>query len=544
MSMTNPILDFRPRLFVRGDVDGFFGLALDNLIQVLLISSLWTQVLGFSTERLYGRVMPGVAVSLVIGNLFYAWQARALARRTGRTDVCALPYGINTVSLIGYVFLVMLPAKLAASARGASPEEAEQIAFAAGVLAAIGSGVLEGCAAFVIGWLRRWTPRAAMLATLGGIAITFISAGFLWKTFASPLVAFLPLGAVLLTYFGRVRFPLGLPGGLVAVALGTSLAWLTGMVHFDSATFAVASTQLGLHLPVPVLGSVVRGVGEGALWTTLGVVIPMGLFTVIGSLQNLESASAAGDDYPTRPSLLANGIGTLLGAGFGSPFPTTIYIGHPGWKALGARIGYSVINGAFFTVVGCTGTAALVGYLVPIEAGMAIVLWIGIIMVAQAFQATPRSHAPAVAVGLLPGIAAWGALMLKTGLRTAGLGQPGRPFSDSLVGALGQADVAARGAFALEQGFLLTSMVWAALTVEIIERRFTRAALWALAGAVLSLVGLIHGYAYTVADTVQALGFGKAWPFALAYALLAVLLALGKTFRSDDGAGHAAHASE
>ena len=127
-----------PRLFVRGDVDGFFGLALDNLIQVLLISALWIHVLGFSTERLYGRVLPGVAISLVIGNLFYAWQARELARRTGRSDVCALPYGINTVSLIGYVFLVMLPAKLAASHRGASLAEAEQIAFAAGVVAAIG----------------------------------------------------------------------------------------------------------------------------------------------------------------------------------------------------------------------------------------------------------------------------------------------------------------------------------------------------------------------------------------------------------------------
>jgi AGZA family xanthine/uracil permease-like MFS transporter len=61
---------FQPRLFVRGDIDGFFGLALDNLIQVLLISSLWTQVLGFSTARLYGRILPGVAISLVVGNLF------------------------------------------------------------------------------------------------------------------------------------------------------------------------------------------------------------------------------------------------------------------------------------------------------------------------------------------------------------------------------------------------------------------------------------------------------------------------------------------
>jgi adenine/guanine/hypoxanthine permease len=182
-------------------------------------------------------------------------------------------------------------------------------------------------------------------------------------------------------------------------------------------------------------------------------------------------------------------------------------------------------------------------YLVPIEAGMAIVLWIGIVMVAQAFQATPREHAPAVAVGLLPGIAAWGALMLKTGMRVAGLGSSERPFTPAILDAIGRADVAAAGAFALEQGFLLTSMVWAAITVEIIERRFVRAALWALGGSALSMAGLVHSYAFTTADTVQDIAFAKAWPFALGYAALALLLALGRFAKRDDGSDHAGPAA-
>src|SRR5207237_925680 len=89
--------------FVRGDLDGFFGLALDNLVQLLLIDNLCRFVLGFPPDLLYGRVLPACAVSLLVGNLFYAWQAHRLAARTGRTDVCALPYGINTVSLIAHV---------------------------------------------------------------------------------------------------------------------------------------------------------------------------------------------------------------------------------------------------------------------------------------------------------------------------------------------------------------------------------------------------------------------------------------------------------
>jgi AGZA family xanthine/uracil permease-like MFS transporter len=130
----------------------------------------------------------------------------------------------------------------------------------------------------------------------------------------------------------------------------------------------------------------------------------MGIFNVLGSLQNIESAAAAGDSFPTAASLAMNGVGTIAAALFGSCFPTTLYIGHPGWKALGARAGYSILNAALFTVLCLTGSLAFVAWLVPIEAGMAIVLWIGIMMAAQSFEATPRHHAPAVVMGLLPGL--------------------------------------------------------------------------------------------------------------------------------------------
>src|SRR6187397_1050293 len=119
------------RWIVRGDIDGFFGLAIDNLVQLLLIDTLCRFVLGFSSELIYTRILPGAAVSILIGNLAYAHQARALARRTHRTDVCALPYGINTVSLIAHVFLVMLPAKALATAAGAA--DPARVAWQAGL---------------------------------------------------------------------------------------------------------------------------------------------------------------------------------------------------------------------------------------------------------------------------------------------------------------------------------------------------------------------------------------------------------------------------
>jgi AGZA family xanthine/uracil permease-like MFS transporter len=527
------------RPFVRGDIDGFFGLALDNLVQLLLIDALCRSpyILGFSDELVRGTILPGAAMSLVVGNLFYAWQAHQLAKQSGRDDVCALPYGINTVSLFAHVFLVMLPAKLAAEAAGL--EDPSRVAWQAGLLACIGSGLIELGGSFIADKLRRITPRAALLSTLAGIALGFISLGFLFRTFAHPIVGLSTLGVVLLVYFGRVKFKGGLPGGFVAVAIGTALAWAIGLAPEGPAPVNSA----GLMLPVPVLGDVLAALSEpGMLAAYFAVILPMGLFNLVGSLQNLESAEAAGDRYPVVPSLAVNGAGSIVAALFGSCFPTTIYIGHPGWKAMGARAGYSVLNGVFVTIVCLTGTLAWITWVVPVEAGMAIVLWIGLVITAQAFQVTPKLHAPAVVIGILPGVAAWGAMMAKAGLMAAGMGNPEKPFDADLIAAFHLGGTWIDGAFALEQGFIFTAMILSTATVLIIERKFTIAGLWLLAAALLSSVGLMHGYRWTVGDTV--LDVFAPWDhperlsFTLGYLAMAAVLFLAPSVTEPDEVDH------
>jgi len=507
------------RWFVRGDVDGFFGLALDNLVQLLVIDALCRHALGFPADLVRGTILPGAAVSVLAGNLYYAWQAMRLARRTGRTDVTALPFGINTVSLFAFVFLVMLPAKLAAQAAGAA--DPARVAWQAGLVACLGSGLVELAGALLAERIRRATPRAALLSTLAGIALGFISLGFLLRAFSRPVVGFATLGIVLLTYFGQVRFRGRLPGGLVAVVLGTFLAWATGIAPVGAAPATAATWSP----PVPVLGGLWEALSGGHLGTYLSVILPMGLFTLVGSLQNVESAEAAGDAYPTLPSLTVNGLSTVVAACLGSCFPTTLYIGHPGWKALGARAGYSILNGIFVAVVALSGTLSWIAWAVPVDAGLAIVVWIGIVISAQAFQVVPRTHAPAVVMGLLPGIASWGVLMAKSGLRAAGVGAPGGPpLTEGVVDAFLGSDVWMRGGFALDQGFIFTAMILSAGTVMIIERRFRAAAGWFAVGAALSAAGLMHAWRLTPQDAVMDLR--PAWPFVAGYAFVAAVLLL------------------
>jgi AGZA family xanthine/uracil permease-like MFS transporter len=255
----------------------------------------------------------------------------------------------------------------------------------------------------------------------------------------------------------------------------------------------------------------------------------MGIFNVVGSLQNIESAEAAGDSFKTFPSLMANGLGSVVAALFGSVFPTTIYIGHPGWKRLGARSGYSALNGIFIAFLCLTGTIQTVLGIIPLEAGIGILLYIGIVIVAQSFQATPREHAPAVALGIVPALAGWGLLMVEIGLRAAGksLFEVGlEPFSKE--------SFAIHGMISLERGFIFTSMILAAIGVALIEKRFRSAALWSLAASVFSALGVIHAYELTRAGVTSRFGFLAAPEFAAAYLMLALLfLIIARTAKSE-----------
>ena len=516
-----------PRWFVRQDLDGFFGLALDNLIQILVIVSLTQNVLKFPSSLIYGRILPSIALSLIVGNFYYSWVAYQQGKRERRSDITALPYGINTVSLFAYIFLVMLPVRLEALSQGATSELAAEAAWQAGLVACLGSGLIELVGSWGAEKLRKLTPRAALLSTLAGIALTFISIGFFLRTYANPLVGIVPLGVILLTYFGGVKFTIPgtrwtIPGGLLAVLLGMALAWGTGLNQWNSEVFQQAIAPINFYQPHLNLGALWQA--KGVLLSYFSVILPMGLFNLVGSLQNIESAEAAGDAYPTAPCLAVNGIGTIVAALFGSCFPTTIYIGHPGWKEMGAKVGYSWLNGLVMGLLCLSGTVGLLVYFVPIDSGMAILLWIGIVIVTQSFNATPIKHAPAVVIGILPGIAAWGALLAKNALRVAGLGTPEKPFNPDLIPAFQGTDTYISGAFALEQGLIFSSMILAAITVYILERDFAKAGIWALVAAALAWVGLLHSYAWTIGDTVLKLGWGAGYPWAISYALLALLL--------------------
>ncbi len=487
--------------FVKGDLDGFFGLAVDNLVQVLVIVALCKSYCGFGDELIYFRILPGIAVSLLIGNLYYAWHARRVARRDGNLACTALPYGINTPSMFAFILFILAPVY--------QKTGDADLTWRVGLVACIGSGVIEFLGAFLGAWIRRITPRAALLSALAAIGVIFIASPFAFQIFERPLVAMVPMFIVLIAYFAKVRFPFGLPGGFVAVILGTALAWTVPFVA-EPSMMSVQAVQdavggLGnLHLPRSCWAEIVDlfRSNPDKILAYLGVIVPMGLINAIGSLQNIESAEAAGDRFSTGPCMAVNGIGSIAAGLFGSCFPTTIYIGHPGWKALGARCGYSIINGLFFTIVFVLGLGALIVSIVPMEAGIAIVMWIGIIITAQSYEAVPTRHYAAVAISFFPAVAMMAVLAVPNILIGVGAPDGILPMIHAHGAALETPELRTDqwwpiGIYALagaNSGFIITCIIISAISAFLIDRRFKTAGIWCLLAAVVTLVGFQHAY--------------------------------------------------
>ena len=108
----------RYRWAAAGDVNAFFGLMLDNVMNLVILAGILIFVFGFPEDLVYRRMFPGTALGVMFGDLVYTWMAFRLARREGRSDVTAMPLGLDAPSTIGMAFTVLGPAYLAAKAHG------------------------------------------------------------------------------------------------------------------------------------------------------------------------------------------------------------------------------------------------------------------------------------------------------------------------------------------------------------------------------------------------------------------------------------------
>src|SRR5215212_5458960 len=475
--------EFKIRWWVPGDWNAFFGLFTNVALNVIVLSGLVLGVIEMPAEYVFGRILPALGIALPLGNLYYTYLAVQLARKEGRSDVTAMPYGPSVPHMFIVVFLIMLPIKLA----NPGPN-GWLLAWQAGLAWCFVIGVIVLLGAFIGPTIRKYTPRAAMLGTLAGISLAFISMRPAFQSWEVPWIAFITLGLILMSWVAGARLPLNIPAGLLAIIVGTAIAWIATMLGFTNLMHPTevgkALAQFSIHVPLPS-GDVVIGLyGIGPLLVTA---IPLGIYNFTEGMNNVESASAAGDDYSLRQILLADGIGAVVGSFLGSPFPPAVYIGHPGWKSIGGRIGYSLATGLCIGLVCLLGLVALLLAVIPLVAILPILLYIGVVIGAQAFQVTPREHAPAIVLALIPNIASWAQNTVDSALNAAGT-SAAKVGMDKLM----DAGVVYRGMEVLGSGAVLAGLMLGAIAVFVIDRHYSRAIVYSVIASGLALVGLIH----------------------------------------------------
>jgi adenine/guanine/hypoxanthine permease len=502
-------------LWVRGDLNALFGLGTNVMLNVIVLAGLCLFVLKLPAGSIvYGSILPALGIALPLGNLWYAYLAYRLAKAENRNTVTAMPYGPSVPHMFLVVFVVMLPTLISTKSPIKAWEAGLAWAFIVGIIILLG--------AFIGPTIRKYTPRAAMLGTLAGISITFISMRPVAQMLEVPYVAFAAFAIILVGWTANVRLPGNLPAGLVAVVVATLIGWLALWAGWATRTemsmqpLDQAFDFFGVHLPnlanVPHLFNGLSDIGP-----LLVTAIPLGVYNFTEGMNNVESAAAAGDSYNLRHILIADGIGAVVGSGLGSPFPPAVYIGHPGWKATGGRIGYSLATGVFVAVIAFTGLVGLLLALFPIQALVPIPLYIGLVIGAQAFQTTPRIQAAGVVLALIPNIASFVQGQIDNALVAAGLVAGGSGTGHVPLSSLIANGVIYDGLVRVGGGAVLAGLVLGAIAVFVIEREFLKAAIYSAAGAVLALFGFINAGSLTC--TSNGCDFSKTFDVFVAYLL-------------------------
>ena len=517
-----------------GDVNAFFGLMLDNVVNLVILAGILVFVFGFPEDLVYQRMFPGTALGVMFGDLVYTWLAFRLAKKTGRDDVTAMPLGLDAPSNIGMAFAVLGPAFLAAKAAGLDTEAAGVQAWHIGMATMVLIGIFKLIMSFFGAAIQRAIPQAGLLGTLGGIGIALLGALQLGDLFAEPVVGMVSLGILIYGLIAKIKLPFGIPEVLGSVLVGTVFYYGLGLAGLTHAPISAPQLSFPFGFPMPTLGFI-DGLPVAAT-VYLPVAIPFAVLTVIGGINVTESARIAGDDYDTREILLTEAVATLLAGVCGGVSQSTPYIGQPAYKAMGGRAAYTLATGLFVGLGGIFGYIPFMAQVLPIPALTPILLFVAVDIVEQSFHAVPKKHAAAVTFAMFPNIAQLLQIILDMATGGIALKAALDPKAVEEALKLPGSFVEKFGVFVmLAHGFILTGMLWGGAIAFLIDRKIRATVVTLLAAAVLTLFGVIHsvkpdGGAYLPWNIASHLHFHWALGY-VAFAVLILLLSQSRAFR-------------
>lgn len=496
--------------FQLGDLDGFMQHFLNNLGTSLIVAKLLTDT--YYNPRLnsdYGadytaylqentavsvyldqvvneyvarRILVGLAMSIIAGSLYYTWMAvRVHGDREGDNKATSMPFGVNTPAAFAFLGGILGPVakrEFDSCFRAyiendfGSPddvsmclEDAINTSWTEGVLSNFVCSLISTALCVFGPLIVKYTPQVSLLTSLSTVGISFLLIQQLSFNFANPVAGYLPVLLVVLGYFCEIKL-WKIPTAVSIVLVGAALSWATGANDTNDVAKAVQTVGWqGIVTSFRVLGS-----DWAPVLDYFGIIFPFAVQAAVGTMMNVVSARTAGDFYPVTESIIVDGLASVVGSLFGTPLMTSVYIGHPGLKKMGATSTYALFTSIGFFIFAITGVISLInGILVPSSLAP-IIAFIGLIICAGSMDGLPPRHYIVFILGLLPGICNWAS---QNGLAGTGSSR----FGYIAMGGPGN---------------MLFSMVLCAIMAFVCDRNFWMAAIWSIFAAALSSIGLLH----------------------------------------------------
>jgi adenine/guanine/hypoxanthine permease len=448
----------------------------------LSLATILLLTFDFPKDIIFYKIYPGIVLIIFLGNLIMTVIGVVLNQTTGRTDITAMPYGLDAPTTISMPLIIVGPLFISLKQAGVDPHNAAIMAWQGGMAAILVIGLFKIVATPFANAISRIVPLAGLLGSLAGIGV-MIGIFALMHIFALPLIGIISLGFVLYILIAKIPLPRWLPALLIGIVLCTAIYHILGQTNLLVTNYKTPVFALSPCLPIPTLGALY---GFKHIAPLLPVVIPFGILVTIGDINVTVSAVEAGDPYKPRSILLLDGINTLIGAFCGSITQTTAYAGQPAYKLMGAKMGYTLYIAIFMGVCGFLGIISFIIEIVPTAIFAPILIFVAIEIVAQGFCAVPKKHLVASAFAIFPSALKPSLIFVTAGSYAAfsklmSMSQTiTETYSETLVLTV------------LVNGFILTGMLWGGLLAELIDRHLKKSAVYLFILAVFTFFGIVH----------------------------------------------------
>lgn len=462
-------------LFVKSDVDAAFGVFFDGFTKVIAGVGIMIGSIGLSSEIVFGTILPGLGLGVLILHLFTWWYGNVTAKKTNNPGIVAMPAGITAGRFFVWLSAIMLPTYMATGDAG--------LALGVGLAANIVSSLFTVVLAFVGPYILKVLPSPALFGSLAGGGITWLILASFNDMFVSPIIAVVCFFIIIIMYITKMKCKLS--PVMISIVVGVIIGFLTG----DIATAQIVESvgNVGFSVPLPAFEYLIGGFGEVIKF--IPIIIAFSLAEMVSALQGIEQARVTGDEYNGKVALIGVSLASAVSALFGNPFCFSLWWGYGTWKEIKASTGYSLLVGIAYFVLCSTGLVAIVTTIIPTAAVLPILVFVGMCSFGGAFiNEKPKYFGIMAIAAAIPII--------------------------EYIGNISGANMPA-SLMVLAKGAPLIALAWGSILVYAADLRFKAASIAAFVAAGMSFVGLIHA---------SGLGFNASPEMTIAYGIVAVVL--------------------